>query len=234
MMVKRRPPADKNGLADFCDSLARHWNFRTSFELFRLNRPPASPPQLLALSAWPSFEIYAEKMSFISGDGSYLLRVIENKMSGNLEGHLIHSLPQKYQQVFIELDGLAGEYLTDSHGLVNFGKIELDTSQIRINLCPPAAIFKFKQSWSWPAARIYPQLIPAAGWEQIVLDLEYFSATPDQVLKVQIGNIPEGREIARVVLVINQQETLIAVPQKGLGLFELPARARDGQFNIYE
>jgi len=66
------------------------------------------------------------------------------------------------------------------------------------------------------------------------LDLEYFSATPDQVLKVQIGNIPEGREIARVVLVTNQQETLIAVPQKRLCLFELPAGARDGQFNIYE
>ena len=233
MMVKRRPPADKNGLSDFCDSLVRHWNFRTSFELFRLNRPPASLPQLLALSALPSFEIYAERMSFISGDGSYLLRIIENKMSGALEGHLIHSLPQKYQQVFIELEGLTGEYLTDRHGLVNFGKIELDASQVRVNLCPPVAIFKFKHSWSWPAARIYPELV-SAGWEPAVLDLEYFSAAPDQVLKVQIGNIPEGREIARAVLVTNQQETLIAVPQKGLGLFELPARARDGQFNIYE
>ena len=233
MMVKRRPPADKNGLSDFCGSLARHWNFRSSFELFRLNRPPASPPQLLALSAWPSFEIYAEKMSFISEDGSYLLRVIENKMSGNLEGHLIHSHPQKYQQVFIELEGLTGEYLTDSHGLVNFGKIELDTSRVRVNLCSPVAIFKFKHLWSCPAVKIYPELI-STGWEQTVLDLEYFSATPDQVLKVQIGNIPEGREIARVVLVTNQQETLIAVPQKRLCLFELPAGARDGQFNIYE
>jgi len=50
-------------------------------------------------------------MSFISGDGSYLLRIIENKISGNLKGHLIHPLHEKYQQVFIDLAGLHKQQL---------------------------------------------------------------------------------------------------------------------------
>ncbi len=55
-MIRRRAPANHNDVTAFCDSLVRRWNFKTSLDLFRLNRSVAVSPQLLGFSTLPSFK----------------------------------------------------------------------------------------------------------------------------------------------------------------------------------
>ncbi|MDD8021188.1 MAG: hypothetical protein PHU81_08455 [Acidobacteriota bacterium] len=75
MMVKRQVASDKAEFSSFSHDLIKCWNFKTAFDLFPFNRPQAARPQPVALSRLPSFEIYSQKISFISPDGSYLLRI---------------------------------------------------------------------------------------------------------------------------------------------------------------
>ena len=213
---------------NLCSELARPANFRRRVKLFHHLSQVSPFPHLVGFSGLPSYEIYAEMRSLVSSDHSFLLRILHDQLSGRLEAHLLHPSEHRYRYTFIVLESLKHEFLTDFHGWAFLGQIEEDRALAAVSVSPPAAVFELKPDDE-------PVLIFAEEeLKECRLKTEFFSVGPQPTLKVRLVNLPEDSEIKRVVLVIDDQETLIAVPQKDLTFYELPESFRTLRIYLYE
>lgn len=215
-------------LSDLCSEIARPAAFRNRVRLFHRLSQVSPFPHLVGFSGLPSYEIYAEKKTLVSSDQNFLLRILHDQLSGRLEAHLLHTLEHKYRYAFIVLDSLNREFLTDLHGWASLGQVEDDRSLSSVYVCPPAAVFELKPD-SEPV-----QIYAEERLKDCRLNTEFFSVGPQLTLKVQAVNLPELVEIKRMVLVIDGEETLIAVPQRNLAFYELPEGARCLRIYLYE
>ncbi|HEK85930.1 MAG TPA: hypothetical protein ENO29_06215 [Candidatus Aminicenantes bacterium] len=216
-------------ILEFCSHLSQPPALKNKIQLY-FNQSHSSPfPHLLGFEGLSNFEVYAEKVTLSSDDQSYLLRILKDNLKGEFEAHLLHQQKEKYQYVFICFDNQPQNYLTDSHGRAQLGQIALDLSRIKASLCPPSAIFELSKistlvSPGWSNDRLASSKIQA----------EFFPGEKGQILKIRVANLPEEAEIRRMVLIIDEVETLVAIPQKGLAIFELPDNFGDLQINLYE
>ncbi|RFT16578.1 MAG: hypothetical protein OP8BY_1191 [Candidatus Saccharicenans subterraneus] len=215
-------------LRDLCSEITRPAGFRNRIKLFHHLSQVSPFPHLVGFSGLPSYEIYAEKRALVSADHNFLLRILHDQLSGRLEAHLLHPLEHKYRYAFVVLESLNREFLTNLHGWVTLGQIDEDRSLSPISVCPPSAVFELKPGGE--PVQVYAE----EGLRDCRLRAEFFSVGPQPTLKVQTVNLPEGVEIKRMVLVIDAEETLIAVPQKGLAFYELPEGARSLRIYLYE
>lgn len=232
-MGKNFKKLEKKEILHFCNSLSHSGNFKNRINLY-LRKSQSSPfPHLLGFEGLPSFEFYAEKVTLSSSDENYLLRILKDNIRGGLEAHLLHPEKEKYQYVFVCLDNLNRDYLTDAHGRVYLDQIDLDLSQIKASLCPPSAIFDLDLATSPLSVTLRPRYA-TGDFEGIELRLEFFSGEKSKILKVQAINLPDNVEIKKIALVINELEILVAIPQKGLAIFEPPENSEVFQINLYE
>lgn len=215
-------------LKDLCSEIARPAELRNRVKLFHHLSQVSPFPHLVGFSGLPSYEIYAEKRALVSSDHNFLLRILHDQLSGRLEAHLLHPMEHKYRYAFVVLESLNREFLTDLHGWVTLGLIDEDRSLSPVSVCPPSAVFELKPGGE--PVQVYAE----ESLRDCRLRIELFSAGPQPTLKVQPVNLPEGVEIKRLVLVIDAEETLIAVPQKGLAFYELPEGARSLRIYLYE
>ena len=216
-------------ILDFCTQLCQPANFENKIILFFRKSLPSPFPHLLGFEGLTSLEIYGEKVTLASADSSYLLRILKNNISGELQAHLLHVQKEKYQYVFICLDGQDKNYLTDAHGRVNLGKVDLDLSRIKVSLCPPSAIFDLTKTTSQALPRFVSDKLNGSK-----LEAEFFPRESGQTLKIQLTNREKDIDIKRITLIVDESEILIAVPQKGLAILELPENFENLQINLYE
>lgn len=215
-------------LIDLCSEIAGPAGFRNRVRLFHHLSQVSPFPHLVGFSGLPSYEIYAEKRALVSSDHSFLLRILHDQLRGRLEAHLLHPLEHRYRYAFIVLESLNREFLTDFHGWATLGQITEDRSLFPVSVCPPSAVFELNPGGE--PLQVYAE----ENLKDCRLRTEFFSVGPQPTLKVQPVNLPEGIEIKRMVLVIDAEETLIAVPQKGLAFYELPEGARSLRIYLYE
>lgn len=227
-MDKNPKKSEARELLDLCSGIARPPRFQNRIKLFS-HLSQASPfPHLVGFSGLPSYEMYAEKKALVSSDGNFLLRIIHDQLTGCLEAHLLHPLNFKYQYTFIVLETLNREFLTDLHGRAALGQIDEDRALAAIYVCPPSAVFELKPDGT------SVQLFAEEKLKTCQLKTELFSDGPQLTLKVQPANLPEATEIKRLVLVIDEEETLTSVPQKDLAFYELPDQAGSLRVCLYE
>ena len=216
----------KQKILELCAGLTGPPDFKNSIRLFHHYSQVSPFPHLVGFTGLPSYEVYAEKLALISADNGYLLRILHDNLNDTLEAHLLHAEEQKYQYAFLVLDEPRREFLTDAHGRVKLGKIKAESSSLSASVCSPSAIFRLN-----PGGTIHPVYVEE-NFRNCNIQVELFRSGAQATLKVKPLNLPEGTEIKRMVLVAgDEEETLIAVPQKGLAIFELPATA--GTLGIY-
>jgi hypothetical protein len=224
---------EKKEIVHFCNSVSHSSDFKKRINLYLRKSYPSPFPHLLGFDGLPSFEFYAEKVALSSPDENYLLRILKNNIKGEFEAHLLHPEKEKYQYVFIFLDDLKRDYLTDSHGRVNLGQVDLELYQIEASLCSPSAIFDIKPSTNQLPFAFQP-CFATPGLENTELQIEFFTDQKTRILKAQALNLPEEVEIKKMALIVDESEILLAVPQKGLAIFELPEKSGVFQINFYE
>lgn len=227
-MDKNQKKGAEQKLLDLCSEIVRPASFRSRVKLFHHLSQVSPFPHLVGFSGLPSYEIYAEKRALVSSDQNFLLRILHNQLSGRLEAHLLHPLEHKYRYAFVVLDSLNREFMTDLHGWTTLGQFDDDRSLSSVYICPPSAVFELKPGGD--AVQIYAE----ESLKDCQLKTELFSVGPQPTLKVQAVDLPESVEIKRMVLVIDGEETLIAVPQKGLAFYELPEGTRSLRIYLYE
>ncbi len=215
-------------LINLCSEIARPSGFGNRVRLFHRLSQVSPFPHLVGFSGLPSYEIYAEKRALISSDQNFLLRILYDQLSGRLEAHLLHPLEHKYRYAFIVLDSLNREFLTDHHGWATLDQFDDDRWLYSVYVSPPGAIFELK-----PGGQPV-QIYAGESLKDCQLKTEFFSVGPQSTLKVQAVNLPESVEIKRMVLVIDGEETLIAVPRKDLAFYELPEGACCLRIYLYE
>lgn len=228
MMDKNQKKDAEQKLLDLCSEIARPPGFRNRVKLFHHLSQVSPFPHLVGFSGLPSYEIYAEKRALVSSDHNFLLRILHDQLSGRLEAHLLHPLEHKYRFAFIILDGPNREFLTDFHGWAILGQIDEDRWLSSVSVCPPSAVFELKPGGE--SVQVYAE----ESLKDCRLRTELFSVGPQPTLKVQPVNLPEAVEIKQMVLVTDGEETLIAVPQKGLAFYELPEGTRSLRIYLYE
>lgn len=217
----------------FCKNLCQPGNFKNRIKLYLKKSQPSPFPHLLGFSSLPSFEFYAEKITLSSSDENYLLRILKNNIRGEFEAYLLHPEKEKYQYVFVFFENLNRDFLTDAHGRIRFGQFDLEITQLRASLCPPSAIFKLELASGQTEFPLHPHFASSemAGMELLT---EFFFEGKNRILKVQAINLPESIEIKKITMVIDEQEILVAQPQKGIAIFELPENIQTLQINLYE
>ncbi|MGQ9801952.1 MAG: hypothetical protein ACUVRL_09870 [Candidatus Saccharicenans sp.] len=216
----------RNKIIELCNGLTGQPLFKNRIRLFHYYSQVSPFPHLLGFTGLTSYEVYAEKLTLISADRGYLLRILHDNLSDALEAHLLHAREQKYQYAFLVLEEAGREFLTDAHGRVTLGRIKAESFQLSVSVCPPSAIFQLK-----PGGSLQP-LYLEENLRGGHITAELFCSGRQTTLKVNALNLPEGTEIKRIVLVMaGEEEILMAVPQKGLAMFELPSTA--GAMGIY-
>ncbi|MCR4396026.1 MAG: hypothetical protein NUW07_04730 [Candidatus Saccharicenans sp.] len=228
-MAKDVKNSGKHKFNDLCAGLTGLPDFKNSIRLFHHHSQVSPFPHLVGFTGLPSYEVYAEKLALVSADHGYLLRIIHDNLNDVLEAHLLHAEEQKYQYAFLVLDEPRREFLTDAHGRVKLGKMEAESSAISVSVCPPSAGFRLS-----PEGTIDPVYVEE-NLRGSQIQAELFFSRPQATLKVKPLHLPPGTEIKRMVLVIgDEEEILIAVPQKGLAMFELPDSAGSLRIYLYE
>lgn len=215
-------------LIERCSEIARPASFRNRIKLFHHLSQVSPFPHLVGFSGLLSYEIYSEKIALVSPDHSFLLRILHDQLSAQLEAYLLHPLEHKYRYAYIMLESLNREFLTDHHGWAALGQVDQDRSLAAVSVCPPSAIFELRLDGE--PVRIYAE----EHLKDCRLKAELFSVGPQATLKVQPVNLPADSEIKRMVLVIANRETLIAVPQNDLAFYELPENVGSLRIYLYE
>ncbi|MBC7348844.1 MAG: hypothetical protein H5U05_02605 [Candidatus Aminicenantes bacterium] len=216
-------------ILELCAGLTGPPDFKNSIRLFHHYSQVSPFPHLVGFTRLPSYEVYAEKLALVSVDHGYLLRILHDSLNDTLEAHLLHAEEHKYQYAFLVLDEPRREFLTDAHGRVKLGKVKAESLSISASVCPPSGIFRLD-----PGGTLEP-LYVEENLRSCHLQAELFPSGPQATLKVKPLNLPDGTEIKRMVLVVgDKEETLIAVPQKGLAMFELPPTAGNLGIYLYE
>lgn len=219
----------RNKIIELCNGLTGPPDFKNRIRLFHHHSQVSPFPHLVGFTGLPSYEVYAGKLTLISADHGYLLRILHDNLSDILEAHLLHAREQKYKYAFLVLKEAGREFLTDAHGRVTLGRIKTESFQLSVSVCPPSAIFQFNPGGSLQPFYLEENL---RGGH---ITAELFCSGPQTTLKVNTLNLPEGTEIKRIVLVMREEEEiLIALPQRGLAMFELPAIPQTMGIYLYE
>lgn len=215
-------------ILEVCNGFTGRPDFKNKIRLFHHYSQVSPFPHLVGFVGLPSYEVYAEKLTLISADHSYLLRILHDNLSDTMEAHLLHARQQKYQYAFLVVDEPGKEFLTDAHGRAMLGKMKIESFHLSVSVCPPSAIFLLNSGGSLQPIDVEENL------KGLHIMAELFCSGPQATLKVNTLNLPEGTEIKRIVLVMGEEEILIAVPQKGLAMFELTVIPQTMGIYLYE
>ncbi len=231
-MSKAGKPKEKSESKDFCCSLCQKAEFKETVSLFYWHTQTSPFPYLLGFTGRPPFEFYAEKIILASSDRKFLLRILKNTLSGEHQAYLLHEESHKYQYTFITFEHSWKEFLTDCQGQARLDRIDMELYPIKASVCPPCAIFQMP-SFLNSARRLFPSYANE-NWKNSSLVMELFREQTPLTLKIQVEKPEVESELKRIVLILSNQEKLIAVPTKELALFELPEKVIPVQANLYE
>ena len=186
-------------------------------------------------SPLPSYETHSAVITHVSSDQAYLLRILKEKRSGNLETFLIHPEKNLYRFVFFRIEGIEQEFITDFQGRALIGRHDLDLSRAKIRISPPFAVFPADLTKSKEIHNIKPEF-NATHRKNLAISVSLIEQERKQSLRVLVPRFHRQSSGSRVNLILNRKEVYSSLSHKGVALFEelddsFPLKF---QINLYE
>ena len=207
--------------------------WQNQIRLLRIHQDGPDPPLWLGKGLMLPYETYAETITHSDPDQKYLFRILRRKDSRNFEGFLIHPVPDLYKFVFLRIQGIGHEFLTDAHGRIRGILPDIDFSKIHVVLNPPFAIFRTRSAEVGDVCEIGPDFA-VADKSDIVIQMSFKRTSDKTILKVRVPEFELMRGNEKVVLIIDGERAMISAPQSGASLFEEFGGSGELQVNLYE